>query len=155
MNSPNFVDTGPPPEKVTPLALDTRTGQSVGPDDRQSFIAHATSERKSIRAGITSMVRQRLGRSLTSEFGSWLTRITAGAPARQQRDVLINILRTLARARRKSIRRKRYSRAANSSTTPGSQIVKTGPKYTSQGRKRHSSKPRIQAPANGADGVRL
>jgi hypothetical protein len=50
MNSHSFVDTGPPPEKVTPLALDTRTGQSVGPDDRQSFIAHATSERKSIRA---------------------------------------------------------------------------------------------------------
>ena len=49
MNSPNFVDTGPPPEKVTPLALDTRTGQSVGPDDRQSFIAHASPERKSIR----------------------------------------------------------------------------------------------------------
>lgn len=69
----NFVDTGPPPEKMTPLALDTRTGQSVGPDDRQSFIAHATPKRKSIRAGITPMIRQRPGRSLTNEFGSWLT----------------------------------------------------------------------------------
>lgn len=39
MSSLNFVDTGRPPEKVTALALDTRTGQSVGPDDRQSFIA--------------------------------------------------------------------------------------------------------------------
>ena len=57
MNSPNFVDTGPPPEKVTPLALDTRTGQSAGPDDRQSFIAHATPERKSIRAGILRPIR--------------------------------------------------------------------------------------------------
>ena len=140
MSSLNCVDTGPPPEKVTPFALDTRTGQSVGPDDRQSFIAHATAERKSIRAGITPMVRQRLGRSLTNEFGSWLTRITAGAPARHQRDVLINILRTLARAKRKSIRRKRCRHAAYSSTTPGSQIVKTKPKYISQGRKRPSSK---------------
>jgi hypothetical protein len=118
MNSPNFVDTGPPPEKATPLALDTRTGQSVGRDDRQSFIAHATPERKSIRAGITPMVGQRLGRSLTNEFGSWLTRITAGASARHQRDVLINLLRTLARAKRKSISRQRCSRAAYSSTTP-------------------------------------
>ena len=118
MSSLNFVDTGPPPEKVTPLALDTRTGQSVGPDDRQSFIAHATAERKSIRAGITPMVRQRLGRSLTNEFGSWLTQITAGALACHQRDVLINLLRTLARAKRKSISRKRCSRAAYSSTTP-------------------------------------
>jgi hypothetical protein len=85
MSSLNFVDTGPPPEKVTPLALDTRTGQSVGPDDQQSSIAHATPELKSIRAGITRVVRQGLGRSLTKEFGSWLTAPSLERQARWHR----------------------------------------------------------------------
>ena len=97
----SYTETGPP--KVTPLALDARTGQSVDwPDDKPS-LRPVSPKRKRVYPPF----RDRFVGSLTVELELWLRSILAGQSQRSQSATLGGALLAMQLVRRIQFRRRR------------------------------------------------
>ena len=107
--TPKFEeDVGPP--KVTPLALDARTGQCVDRLDDKPSLRPVSPKRKRVWPPF----RERFVGSLTVELGPLLTVIALGNEQGVELDTLINTVRAMTRSRNKSSRRRRAKRGSTS-----------------------------------------